>query len=172
VKPADVTDKKVRARIAQGFRQVAFETGAHTAEAVDGLVLWGGKFSAPLLIELLEKQTGAEEPIYKGLGKLATPEAVDAVVKRLGTSGTGSEAAFACLKTMGPVAEEPLVAALPFESPESNIAAIGVLGEIGTKKSNSILRQATKSENPEVSDAAKDALRSIQERQKKAKPAA
>jgi HEAT repeat protein len=162
--PKDVADKKVRARIAQGYRHVAFETGMHTAEGVRGLVVWGGKFSAPLLIELLEQNAmGAEEAIFAGLGDIATPEAAEAVVARIGAS-TGSEAAWACLRRMGPVAEGALVAALPFESPEANLAAIGVLGEVGTKKSNAILRLATKSENEGVAAAALDALREIRER--------
>jgi hypothetical protein len=44
-----------------------------------------------------------------------------------------------------------------------------VLGEIGTKKSNAILRQATKSENEGVAAAALEAIRKIQERQRAAK---
>jgi hypothetical protein len=168
VRPQDVTDKKVRGRIAKGYKYVAFETTAHTAEAVKGLVLWGGKFSAPLLIELLEKGTaGADEAIYDGLGTLATPEAAEAVVKRVGAA-VGSEAIFACLRKMGPAAESPLIGALPFETPEANLGAITVLGEVGTRKSTAILREASKSENEEISAAALEAIRKIQERQRAA----
>jgi hypothetical protein len=167
VKPTDVADKKIRARIANGYRQLAFaENSSHAPQAIDGLVHWGGKFSAPLLIQLLDKQTGAgDDAIFTGLGKAATPEAADAIVKRLqSNTGAGGEAAFAALKTMGPVAEPALIAALPFEQPDANRSAIEVLGEIGTRKSLSILRRAAKSENEEVKEAALAALRSIQER--------
>jgi HEAT repeat protein len=73
---------------------------------------------------------------------------------------------------MGPVAEAPLVKLLPLESPESNRAAIEVLGEIGTRKCLSLLRRATKSENEEVKEAALAALRSVQERLREEKAAA
>ena len=54
------------------------------------------------------------EAIFNGLGKAATPEAAAAIVKRLETSaGTGGEAAFAALKTMGSVAEPALVPSGP-----------------------------------------------------------
>ncbi len=168
VGPKDVPDKKLRGRIAQGYRHVAFETQAHMAEGVRGLVLWGGKFSAPLLIQLLERNAaggmGGDEAVYAGLGEIATAEGAEAVVARVVAGGTSSEAAWACLRQMGPVAEAALVAELPFESPEANQAAIGVLGEIGTKKSNAILRRATKSENEAVATAALDALKAIGER--------
>ena len=175
VKPADVGDKKIRARIANGYRELAFaENSSHGPAAIDGLVHWGGKFSAPLLIQLLEKPTGGnDEAIFTGLGKAATAEAAAASVKRLeSNSSAGGEAAFAALEAMGPVAEPTLIAALPFEQPDSNRAAIEVLGEIGTRKSLSILRRAAKSENEEVKEAALAALRSIQERLRKEKPAA
>lgn len=169
VKPKDVTDKKVRARIAQGYKHVAMETNAHQAEAVRGLVKWGGKFSAPLLIELLEKGTaGAEDAIYEGLGAFGTAEAAKVVVERMGT-GANSEAALACLRKMGDIAEAPLIGALPFETPEANRAAIELLGDVGTRKSNAILRQATKSENEDVAAAANEAIRKIQERLRAAK---
>jgi hypothetical protein len=176
VAPTDVSDKKIRARIANGYRQLAFaENSTHAAKAVEGLVHWGGKFSGPLLIELLEKQSasGADEAILIGLGKVATPEAADAVAKRLESgTGAGGEGAFASLRAMGPVAEAPLVKLLPLESPESNRAAIEVLGEIGTRKCLSLLRRATKSENEEVKEAALAALRSVQERLREEKAAA
>jgi hypothetical protein len=170
VKLSDVTDKKVRARIAQGYKHVALETNAHAVEGVRGLVLWGGKFSAPLLINMLEQQAaGAEEAIFAGLGEIATPEAAEAVVGRMGeaTYGGGSEAAVACLRQMGVVAEAALLAELPFESPEANLAAINVLADVGTKKSVGLLRRASKSENEGVAEAALEAARKVQERERK-----
>jgi hypothetical protein len=168
----EVADKKVRGRIAQGYRQVAFAEGsAHAAAGVRGLVAWGGKFSAPLLIELLEKSaaagggTGVEEALYEGLGSLATPECAAAVVERLGAA-TSSPAAVACLRKMGPVAEQPLVDLLPFESADANLAAINLLADVGSRKSNAILRKATKSENEDVASAALEAIRKIRERER------
>ena len=170
VPPAEVADKRVRGRIAQGFRQVAFAEGStHAATGVRGLVAWGGKFSAPLLIELLEKGagggSGVEEALYEGLGSLATPECAAAVVERL-NAATSSHAAVECLRKMGPVAEEPLVESLPYESAEANLAAINLLADIGTRKSNAILRKATKSENEDVASAALEALRKIRDRER------
>jgi hypothetical protein len=59
VNPENVTDKATREQIAKGFRFVAFESGAHTAEAVQGLVMWGGKYATPLLVQLLDPQAAA-----------------------------------------------------------------------------------------------------------------
>jgi len=171
VSPREVADKKVRGRIAQGYRAVAFAEGSqHAASGVRGLVAWGGKFSAPLLIELLEKTSAGgggdvDAALYEGLGVLATPECATAVVARLAVS-TSSPEAIECLKRMGPVAEEPLLAALPFEAAEANLAAINLLAESGTRKSNTILRLATKSENADVARAALDAIRKIRDRER------
>jgi hypothetical protein len=170
VPPGEVTDKKVRGRIAQGYRQVAFAEGStHAAAGVRGLVVWGGKFSAPLLIELLEKSTaggmGVEEALYEGLGALATPECAAAVVARISVA-TSSPGATECLRRMGPVAEQPLVDLLPFESAEANLAAINLLADIGTRKCNAILRKATKSENEDVASAALEAIRKIRDRER------
>jgi hypothetical protein len=172
VPPGEVADKKVRARIAQGYRQVAFAEGStHAATGVRGLVAWGGKFSAPLLIELLEKGagggagTGVDDALYEGLGSLATPECAAAVVTRIGAAAS-SPAAIECLRKMGPVAEEALVDSLPYESAEANLAAINLLADIGTRKSNAILRKATKSENEDVASAALEAIRKIRDRER------
>jgi hypothetical protein len=168
VPPQKVADKQVRGRIAQGYRGIAFSEGStHAASAVRGLVVWGGKYSAPLLVELLEKTSAGgaeiEAALYEGLGTLATPECAAAVVARLG-SATSAPAASECLERMGTVAEEPLIAALPFESAEANLAAIKLLANCGTRKCNTILRMATKSENEDVATAALDAIRKIRDR--------
>ncbi len=184
VQPNDVADKKVRQRIAQGYRYVAFETNAHADEAVQGLVHWGGVHSVPLLVELLGGGGGAggmerggggpvsEQAIYDGLAKFATPEAATAIATRLSESATSGDAAFECLRTMGVVAEAPLLKVLPFESPEANLSAVGVLGDVGTKKSIAVLRRAAKSENADIVDAALGAIRAIQERERAAAAAA
>jgi hypothetical protein len=124
-----------------------------------------------LLVQLLEKTSAVggggevEAALYEGLGALATPECATAVVARL-AGPTNSPEAIECLKRMGPVAEEPLLAALPFEAAEANLAAINLLAESGTRKSNTILRLATKSENEEVATAALDAIRKIRDRER------
>jgi hypothetical protein len=172
VPPQKVADKQVRGRIAQGYREIAFsEDSTRVASAIRGLIVWGGKFSAPLLVQLLEKNSAGggggevEAALYEGLGALATPECAAAVVARLANS-TSSPEVIECLKRMGPVAEEPLLAELPFEAAEGNKAAIALLAEIGTRKSNAILRLATKSENEDVATAALDAIRKIRDRER------
>ncbi|HMP05101.1 MAG TPA: hypothetical protein PJ982_02025 [Lacipirellulaceae bacterium] len=163
VKPQDVADRAVRQRIAQGFRQVAFESQQFAPEGVQGLVLWGGKFSVPLLAQLLERgDYGSEAAIYEALASIKTPEAAAAVVARLEGSYQ-SEAALECLRQMGEAAEDALLSVLPMESAEAN------LGEVGGKKSVALLRRATSSENDAIVEAALEAIRQIQQRERDAR---
>ena len=97
VKPQSVTDPEVRAQIARGYRDLAFESPHVEPDVIKGLVVWGGKHSVPLLIELMEKQSRmkVDEAIYDGLAEHPTPEGAEAVAARVGNFFDGEMAAVA-----------------------------------------------------------------------------
>jgi hypothetical protein len=70
---------------------------------------------------------------------------------------------------MGPVAEGAVLAGLPAESAEANLASVKVLGDVGTNKSIAMLQRAAKSENEDIKEAALDAVRKIRARRAKEK---
>ncbi len=166
VDPDEVTDKDLRKRIARGYREAAFNSPFDQDAAIRGLVLWGGKFSVPLLIEILEgEKLGASSAVFDGLAEYPTPEGAAAVAGQISNFFSG-EKAIECLRRMGPDAEEALIDVLPAEDPEVNYAAIGVLAEIGTSKSFAILKLAGRSQNLDIRRAAADATRLIKERER------
>ncbi|WP_428308581.1 hypothetical protein [Lacipirellula sp.] len=177
VEPSNVTDKEVRAKIARGFREVAFDSPFHQKDAVEGLVLWGGKHSVPLLIELMEKnsRTSVDDSIYDGLAKHPTPEGAEAVASRL-TNFFDRDKAASCLKKMGPDAEEAVIEVAPIDDIDVNLFALDFLKDHGTEKCYALLQRARKSPNPQIKQAAMDAIREVRLREKEgkgeAKPAA
>ncbi|WP_152097788.1 hypothetical protein [Lacipirellula parvula] len=177
VEPSSVADKEVRAKIARGFREVAFESPVHQKVAVEGLILWGGKHSVPLLIELMQKNSemSVDDSVYDGLAKHPTPEGAEAVANRL-TSFFDKAKAYACLKKMGPEAEEAVIEVAPIDDLEVNMFALEFFKDHGTKKCYAILQRARKSPNPQIQQAAMDAIREVRQREKEgkgqAKPAA
>jgi len=164
LRPEDVADKKILRRIALGFKQLAFESLMERSDGIRGMVIWGGKHSVPPLIELLRKnKLSAPLELYVALIRLQDPRGAQAVAELLGDFHKHSTAA-ECLSRMGPVAEEALIEVAPSDDPEVSLTAIRLLGEVGTEKSHAILRQARKSRNPEVREAAQVAIQTVRER--------
>ena len=54
----------------------------------------------------------------------------------------------------------------PSDDPKTSLAAVELLGDVGTSKSIRLLRQAMKSTNPQVREAAKQSSRMIRERER------
>jgi hypothetical protein len=167
IEPGAVTDKETKKRIARGFREIAFnETGSDRGGAIRGLVIWGGKFANPLLVDLLDREQLAAPPeVFDGLAILKEPTGAAAACRKLGNF-FNHDAAVACLRKMGPVAEDSLIKTAPSNDPKVSLAAVKLLGELGTDKSIEILSNAAKSRNPDIRDAARDAVKSIRQRKK------
>jgi hypothetical protein len=166
--PATVADKTVLAEIARGFRKLATSPDAKVTSIRD-LIRWGGKFSVPLLVEMVKNgEATNKQVLFEGLAAHPTAEGAAAVFAQL-AAGADREAAPAALAKMGPAAEDVVLAGLPAESAEANLASVKVLGEIGTNKSIAMLRRATKSENEGIKEAALDAVRQIRARRAKEK---
>ncbi len=166
LRPADVVDKKTFRRIALGFKQLAFESHFEQPDGIRGMVIWGGKHSVPPLIELLESnKLSVPLELYVALIKLQDSRGAKAVTKLLGDFHN-HDSATECLRRMGAVAEEALIEVAPSDNSEVSLTAIELLGEVGTEKSYEILRQARKSRNPEVREAAGTSNQLIRKRSK------
>jgi hypothetical protein len=168
--PSDVSSAETRKKIARNFKKIA-EGDDHfnKKKAVQGLVVWGGKFAVPILVKMLDEARGFdEEEILKALGDLKDPQAAEALTARLGNFSTHRES-YSALKQMGGSAEDALIAVAPSDNSDVCLAAINLLGDCGTEKSLPTLREASASQNVDVRNAAKAAIRKITARKNKAK---
>ncbi|MEQ8615242.1 MAG: hypothetical protein RIB44_01475 [Lacipirellulaceae bacterium] len=161
-----IKDIELKKRIAKGFKKMAFEDRRRKADGVKGMVHWGGRHSVPLLIKLLEQDSNRpEEAIFVGLGEHPHAKGADAVVKFLGNR-TSHDQAVKSLRNMGPVAEDALIKAAPNQDAKVSLAAVELLGKVGTEKCFKALRLARKSGTREVSEAAVRSFAIIREREK------
>jgi hypothetical protein len=159
-------DKEVRKQVARNFRAIAMEDSIADGRAVDGLVLYGGKFSVPVLVELLDRPGGRiDREITAALAKLKDPRGAIALAERLANDGD-REAALEALREMGPVAEDPLMKAASSDDTRVVRQVIAVLSEMGTRKSYPTLRRLMRQKDEEISNAAKNALATIVYREK------
>lgn len=168
IDPAQVPSAETRAKIARGFKTLAEEKNSNHAEkAVKGLVIWGGKYSGPILLKLLENSRHfTQEAVIAALGELKQPEAAPALAALLGKSSLHDEA-YKALLAMGSVAEDALIKVAPSEEERVCLDAIKLLGEVGTEKSLPVLRQAAASPKSSVRDAVKVSIRKINARMNK-----
>lgn len=162
-------ESAARKKIAQNFKELAFNGhGDEQRKGIEGMAKWGGKFSVPLLLELLEQHGAPKESIYNALGDLKDERAAVPVATKLNDFFDRSHA-HNCLRRMGPAAEAGLIQVAPSNDARVCLIAIELLGECGSGKAIPTLREAQKSRNLQVREAAKLAVRKIRERQKQAK---
>lgn len=170
ISPSDVESSEMRKKIACGFKDAAFDedNSSGRGKAVQGLARWGGKFSVPYLLELLDQEHFLiKKDLFKALGDLQDERAA-APVAALLEDWSDHDKAKACLKRMGPVAEDAVIAVAPSPNAKVCLAAIEILTKIGSKKSVVFLRSSiTKTRNPRIKVAIKSAIKIIMDRQKK-----
>ncbi len=167
--PANVTPEQ-RKKIARAFKQLAEDDHATLREeTIKGLVIWGGKFSGPILLKMLEDSRPFEvEHVIKALGDIKYGKAAPALTGKLGDFFLGKHAASA-LRKMGEEAEDALLVVAPTQNPDICLAAVELLGDCGTDKSLPLLRKGAASRNFRVRDASKEAIRKILARKNAAK---
>lgn len=167
VRPSDVANADTRKLIARGYKTMAEEgRGFDQEKAIRGLVVWGGKYSVPIIIEMLEKEgRHPSEEYFDALAQLKDPRGAAAIARFLGDFFSHDKAV-AALRRMGPSAEDALIAAAPSDNPDASVAAVLLLGEIGGEKSLAVLTKATGARNQQVKQAARDAIKKIRRRQK------
>jgi hypothetical protein len=171
--PLKVTSVETRKKIARAFKQIAEdEHGFDQEKGIEGLVVWGGKYSVPILLKMLdERHSFVQEKIIRALGELKDPRAAASLAELLSDFHYG-RAAYNALREIGPAAEDALLEVAPSSDPDLCLAAVKLLGECGTSKSLSILREGAGSRNPYVRDAARIALKKVINREKEKKSAA
>lgn len=154
VEPSSV-NKDLRKRIARAFRSKV--TKSHfgpSKEAVQGLVHWAGKYSTPVLIEVIEKASlGVDQSVYDALVDSEDPEAAAVLARQMGNMFRG-EAAIKALKQMGSVAEPAIISIVKYGDEGQSLKAIALLGEIGTDKGLKELKRLTKRGPREIRGAA------------------
>jgi hypothetical protein len=167
VRPSDVANADTRKLIARGYKAMAEdERGFGQENAIRGLVIWGGKHSVPIIIEMMEKEgRHPSEEYFNALARLKDPRGAEAMAKYLGDFFSHDEAVTA-LRRMGSAAEDALIAAAPSSNPDASAAAVLLLGDVGSDKSLAILTKASSARNPQVKQAARDAIKKIRQRQK------
>jgi hypothetical protein len=165
VKPSDVADPKTRKAIARGYKNVA--TGSdpfQAAKAVQGLVIWGGKYSVPILVEVMEKDTrGMLEEVYGALVELKDPKGAAALTEQLVNSSKREKVSDA-IKQMGEVGEDALINAISSNNSDVAIEAVKLLGKIGTQRCLALLTTASDSPNDDIRGAAADAKSAVEKR--------
>jgi S1-C subfamily serine protease len=136
--------------------------------AAQALGFWGSKTNGPALTKLVaHKDVWTRRTALIALGRLKYEPAAEPIADRLADLGDRGSAAEA-LKALGPAAEKPVLKYLEHESIFVRREAFGVLKEIGT--ANSIPKLQTLAANKSDrrgSQMAEEALKAIQERQKK-----
>jgi hypothetical protein len=165
VKPDDSVPAEARKQIARNFKDLATDGGGPDREkGIKGMVVWGGKHSVPFLLDLLdEPHSFVAEHVFRALGELKDERAGTRVAAKLGDFFLHQHAV-SCLRRMGPAAEPALLQIAPSNDPKKCLAAIQLLGDVGTEKSLAKLRDAMQSRNVEVRAAAKLAIQQIRQR--------
>ena len=165
--PSQVESAETRKTIARNFRKLALDSQHHEQDkCIKGLVVWAGKYSVPVLIEMLENDMvsfGNRTLLYKTLGDLKDPRAVEPVAKRL-TNFSDQRDAFECLRRIGPPSEDALLQAIPLFDYHTRIKLLEILADCGTSKSYRFLRQCQKDRNPQIRDLAKRTKNAIRKR--------
>ncbi len=161
--PKSVEPKTRRDEVTKLLNQIVRESDPFSQkEAVRALGTWGNSDSVDRLIEMINdpRSRMVSRDVYAALGQLKDPRAAMAVSRKI-ADFFDKDAARQCLRSMGPLAEDALIAIAPTNDSEVCMAAVTLLGELGTEKSMATLRTGLRSKNPAVRQASKVAIRSI-----------
>ncbi len=164
-------EKRLRNEIARAIRDIAIsDEGRQADDALKPLLVWAGKYSVPTLIQLLEidRLFSMHDDIIRTLAEFPSDQGAQAVAKYVGEL---REHKIACqtLVAMGSVAEEAVMKIAPSDDADISLAAVFILGEIGTKKSLPLLRKGRSSTNRQIEQAAIFAAKKIVRRTNKDK---
>jgi len=143
ITPNDVSSPDMRKEIARAFKQVAFNENRYTSDrekAVEGMAVWGGNYSVPLLLELLNAEdSSVREACYRMLAKLRDPRAIEPVARNLCKEPFGDDEALQCLGAFGSDAEEAILKNFP-KWPALIDRTLDYLKKHGTEKSLTFLK--------------------------------
>ena len=108
------------------------------------------------------------EEVLQALGPLQDKRAAIPVANLLGDF-RDHDNAVECLRQMGVAAEDGLLKVVHSSNAKICLAAIELMGDSCTSQCLPALRDGLRSRNPEVRDAAREAMRKIQQREKEQK---
>jgi hypothetical protein len=171
VSPSQVSSLETKKKIAKVFRQLSEDQDSSVrGDAIDGLVKWGGKYSGPILLKMLEKSPTPFETnrVIKAIGEIGYAEAAPALISRLADLNC-QHAAGVALKELGAEVEDALIDGTRSKSNDICVAVIKLLGESGTTKSLPVLRDGASHADSLIRSASKEAIRKIESRQPEAK---
>ena len=149
------------------------DTVRHAGQTL--LANYGTREQVPLLLRALKESNDSSMrmTLAKGLGRLEDPRAAEPLAELIATGQSDQTTYFRhdtpvaeALIKIGPPAEGVVLALLKEKHTDTRIIACNVLKQIGTKKSLSALKELTGNPVKELSEAAAEAARSIQGREK------
>ncbi len=170
IDPDNVTAQESRQAVVNRLNELALGDDHFTrTEAVKALGKWGDASSMSVLLGLLNDSAsrGLHKDIFNALGRSKDPAAALVVAERLGDFFS-RDAAEACLRQMGPVAEDALMLVAQTPKKDTCLRAVRLLGDVGSEKCFPTLREAQRSRDVEIKEAGKFALRKIRLRQQSA----
>ncbi len=168
IDPESVESEETRKAIVDQLHDLVVGDDHFTqVEAVKALGKWADSSSVNVLLSVLadKRNRGLNKDIYQVLGRLKDPAAALVVAERLGDF-FDHDAAESCLRKMGPVAEDALILVAPTTKKDLCLRAVKLLGDVGSEKCFSVLRQAQRARDIEIREAGKLALKKIRLRQK------
>jgi hypothetical protein len=125
--------------VAKGMKNIAFSEDCSCTlrmEAVKGMAKWGGSFSVPLLINLLNtKERAVRVASLQALADLKDPRAIEPAAKLYMTDFHESIAGNTCLAAFGSDAEDAVLKYFPPDDLALLKRGIEFLEKYGTKKS-------------------------------------
>jgi hypothetical protein len=149
------------------------DTVRHAGQTL--LANYGTREQVPLLLRALKEadDSSVRMTLAKGLGRLEDPRAAEPLAELIAAGQSDQTTYFLrdtpvaeALIRIGPPAEGAVLALLKEKHTDTRIIACNVLKQIGTKKSLSALKELTGNPVKELSEAAAEAARSIQGREK------
>jgi hypothetical protein len=131
--------------------------------ALRALAVWGHKGNLPRLLPLLDdKDSSVRHVVFPALARTEDPRAAEAMAPLLANQGDRGRVATA-LRSMGSVAEDPVIAMLEHSEQFTRAEACNILGEIGGPKSVAALKKlASRDADFFAKSAAQKALQQLQ----------
>ncbi|MBN1908284.1 MAG: hypothetical protein JW818_00970 [Pirellulales bacterium] len=168
IQPDKVESFETQKKIARAFRTLAQDSSPQKRRyGIHGLVIWGGKYSTPILLEIFKTSNSMERrQLYTAFGDLKDPAAAPAIAAQL-TNRNEQKDAERCLMKIGTAVEDAVLALT--RSPDRNmrLAAMEMLGNVGTEKSLLTLNRVMTNGTPDDKRIAKSAIRRIRYRTSK-----
>jgi hypothetical protein len=132
--------------------------------AAEGLGQWGTSDDVPALVRMLADPFPDTRAVaMSALAAIKDEQGAAAVAQRL-PDFFDREKARQALEAMGPVGAKAVVPMLHHADPQTRIEACGVLQAVGVKENLPALQDATRDPNPNVAQAAADAVKAITDR--------